>query len=86
LKTFIKTEIFSNSSELFTSLGGKVFSILQITPSAGEIMPSSDEGVSLSGSQKNHKTKIVKRKPIIPRGKKKKPKKEESKINIKKNL
>ena len=69
LKTFIKTEIFNNSSELLTSLGGRVFSILQITPSAGEIIPFSDEGVSLSGSLKNHKTKIVKRKPRIPRGK-----------------
>ena len=69
LKTFIKTEIFNNSSEIFTSLGARVFSILQMTPSAGEIMPASDKGTALSGSLKNHKTKTVKRKPIIPRGK-----------------
>ena len=69
LKTFMKTEIFNNSSELFNSLGGRVFSILQITPSAGEIIPASDKGTALSGSLKNHKTKIVKRKPRIPKGK-----------------
>ena len=71
---------------MLASTGLLLFSILQITPSAGEIILLLFNGIFLSGSLKNQRTKIVIRNPIIPRVLKKIPTVKDKLKKIRKNL